>query len=256
MWRFAGASVTGTSHHATGASCQDAHLVRVVEGSDGTQMLVVAVSDGAGSAKHGATGSRIVTTSIVEQATAWLSSGGSVRAVDSARLQDWLDGVRENIAHEAGASGCQMRDYAATLLVALVDDTHSAFAQLGDGAIVTCDHHGEWGHEFWPDRGVFANQTYFVTDEEANSRLHFGQGLHPIKDLAVFTDGLERLLLDFTEHKAHAPAFEKMIQPLRAAEGDGPIEALSEALTRYLASPPVMSRTDDDVTLVIASGRR
>lgn len=252
-WRYATASVTGTSHASTGTGCQDAHRCGVITDTAGNSVLAVVVSDGAGSALMGAAGSAIVTSTMLEQATAWLSDGGTVRSLDASRVRDWLDGVRENIANEAGTAGMQMRDYAATLLLALVDDFHSAFAQMGDGAIVTSDKTGEWDPEFWPQHGMFANQTYFVTDDGAGERLTFAQGLRPIRELAVFSDGLERVLLNQAERRAHPPAFEKMLQPLRAVGDCGHASTLSEALSRYLASTPVTTRTDDDVTLVIAS---
>jgi hypothetical protein len=215
-------------------------------------VLVVVVSDGAGSAEQGAVGSALATSSLMEQITAWWASGGTVKALRKATVSEWIDGIRETIAVEAGTATLPMRAYAATMLLAITDDRHAAFAQIGDGAIVTADASGDWGCEFWPQRGTFANQTFFITDDAAHDNLRFAHGLEPVMELAVFSDGLERVLLNIAEHRAHAPAFDKMLSPLRAAEGHGHMAPLSDALARYLATPAVTSRTDDDVTLVIA----
>ena len=51
-WRTAHASVIGTSHTATGAPCQDAGDCEVLAAADGSEILVAAVADGAGSAKR------------------------------------------------------------------------------------------------------------------------------------------------------------------------------------------------------------
>ncbi len=252
-WRYAAASVVGTSHLAVNAGCQDAYRCAVLPSADNTPILAVVVSDGAGSAEQGATGSAIVTTSLVEQMTAWAASGGTIKGLQHATVAEWLDGVRETIAAEAGTANLPMRAYAATLLMALADGRHAAFAQIGDGAIVTADAGGDWGCEFWPQRGTFANQTFFVTDDEAHTNLRFAHSLQPVMELAVFSDGLERVLLNMTEHRAHAPAFDKMLNPLRSTAGDSHIASLSDALQRYLETPAITSRTDDDVTLVIAT---
>lgn len=252
-WRYAAASVAGTSHLASGTGCQDSHRCEVMTDAAGHDVFIAAVSDGAGSAKQGASGSAITTAVLMEQCSAWLRTSGTVRSLDADRMRDWLDGVRENIANEAGSTGLEMRDFAATLLFVAIDGTSSAFAQIGDGAIVTSEKPGEWDAEFWPQRGTYANQTYFVTDDTAHEQLLFAQSIRTNREVAVFTDGLERLLLNYAEHQAHGPAFEKMLQPLRTAESSGHIIALSDALSRYLTSSPVTTRTDDDVTLVIAS---
>ena len=55
-WRVAAASAIGTSHVASGTKCQDAHGFGVFDAS-GENILILVVSDGAGSAKHSEDGS-------------------------------------------------------------------------------------------------------------------------------------------------------------------------------------------------------
>jgi hypothetical protein len=189
----------------------------------------------------------------MDQITVWLGGGGTVGSLEQTKAFEWLDGIREVIAIEAAADSLPMRAYAATLLVALVDDHHAVFAQIGDGAIVTANPSGDWACEFWPQRGIYANETFFVTDVGAHANLQFTHGAEPVMELALFSDGLERVLLNIAEQRAHAPAFDKMLKPLRTTDGQGHIASLSEALARYLVDPAIISRTDDDVTLVIAA---
>lgn len=255
IWRYAAASVAGASHRAAGTPCQDQHRCSVATDALGNATLIAVVSDGAGSARLGAAGAGLTTAGMHDAAAAWLADGGSIRTLTHERVAGWLEGVRAAIAAEAAAGGAEARDYAATLLIALIDEGAAAFGQIGDGAIVTSDTAGDWAAQFWPKHGVYANQTFFVTDEGAHERLSFAHSLYPICEVAVFTDGLERVLLDFAERRAHAPAFERMLTPLRAAGDGGHAEALSSALGGYLASPAVASRSDDDITLVIGTRR-
>lgn len=252
-WRYAAASIVGTSHVASGIGCQDAHRCEVVTDSLGNRVLAVVVSDGAGSATNSATGSALVSNMVIDHASSWLRGGGTVRSLDNDIVWQWLDNVRQEISKEAAKSNLQVRDYAATFLMAIVDQTNTAFAQIGDGAIVTSDQPGFWEVAFWPQHGNFANETYFVTDELARDNLIFAHTLRPTREIAIFSDGLERVLLNHAERRAHVPAFERMILPLRATDTEGKDVSLSEALARYLASPPVASRADDDLTLAIAS---
>ncbi len=68
-----------------------------------------------------------------------------------------------------------MRDYACTLLFALVGVEAAVFRQIGDGVIVVNDQSSHWSWVFWPERGEFANTTFFVTDAVAADHLRFDQ---------------------------------------------------------------------------------
>ena len=254
-WRYAAASVVGASHRAAGTPCQDRHRCELIAGTADNGTLVAVVSDGAGSARHGERGAALATELLSEAAAAWFRNGGSVRDLDRTRVVGWLERLRAAIAGEAEACGGEPRDFAATLLLACLDERTAVFGQIGDGAIVTSAKPGEWLAQWWPKHGIYANQTFFLTDADAPERLSFGHSLLPIGEVALFTDGLERVLLDFSVREPHGPAFERMLGPLRAAGGTNHVESLSGALAGYLASPAVASRTDDDITLVIGTRR-
>jgi hypothetical protein len=73
----------------------------------------------------------------------------------------------------------------------------------------------------------------------------------PIDQIAVFSDGIERLALEFSSKTAHGPFFESMFAPMRDAS-PGRDRPLSRALQRFLDGPTVCDRTDDDKTLILA----
>lgn len=76
-----------------------------------------------------------------------------------------------------------------------------------------------------------------------------------VQDVALMSDGLEPLAMQFATRKAHEPFFRTVLAPLHAVEGQGDVPALSAGLTTLLASPAVRSRTNDDASLVIATRR-
>jgi len=254
-WRYAVASVAGRSHVAENRGCEDAHSVRIVGHAELQANLLVAVADGAGSASHGALGARLACESILDQAAAWIALGECPAALAMDTAHAWLDGVRETFAFAAEEHDLGMRELATTLMFAMIGPNASAFWQIGDGAMVVSEAEDDWAWVFWPQHGAFANETNFVTDPAASDNLAFAVSGHEIRELAVFTDGLERLLIDQRKRAVQTQAFERMVAPLRTLHGNDEIPQLSEALKAYLSSPTVTGRTDDDVTLVIATRR-
>ena len=108
---------------------------------------------------------------------------------------------------------------------------------------------------FWPERGEYANTTRFLTDEDALATLQVGEFAAPPMDVALMSDGLEPLALHYASKTVHAPFFDPLFRSLQTTEGDGEIAALSAALESFLSSPRIAERSDDDLSLVIATRR-
>lgn len=96
--------------------------------------------------------------------------------------------------------------------------------------------------------------TNFVTEEDALAHLHVSVTSARIDEVALFSDGLQRLALSFEQRTPHIPFFEPMLNVLRRQK---PVEceALDEQLARFLNSSQINGRTDDDKTLVLATRR-
>jgi hypothetical protein len=109
---------------------------------------------------------------------------------------------------------------------------------------------------FWPQRGEYANTTRFLTDVDALTWVQAEAFAGPVADIALLTDGLEPLALHYASKSVHQPFFAGMFQPLIAVHDDGEIKQLSAALAKFLTSERVRSRTDDDVSVLLASCRR
>ena len=96
--------------------------------------------------------------------------------------------------------------------------------------------------------------TVFATDPCAAEYLEHEIAKRTFDELALFTDGLQRLALHFASQTVHNPFFRPMFAPLRSAPA-GYLAATSTALGSFLGSPSVNDRTDDDKTLVLATRR-
>ncbi len=249
MWRHIAQSLQGPSHVAGGTACQDSHVVHLLGGdSDGT--LIACVADGAGSAKFSDAGSTIACAAVVENAAAHFEAGD--RRFDNLRREDvlrWCDDARTRIRSEAAARDCDCRELATTLCVAIAGPDSSVFFQIGDGAIIA-GHHGIYGVVFWPQTGEYANSTNFLTADDFEDRLEFLTTTGRCSEIAVFTDGLERLALRFDSQTPHGPFFGPLFRALRSAAD---LDGLNEGLRQFLASDSVQARSDDDKTLILAT---
>ena len=250
-WRFAAAKVQGVSHVRHELPCQDAFACAVVPSGEGDAFIAV-VSDGAGSASQGGAGATFLCGELIARLT---DAVVSARApVADQWLAEHVGQVRESLLVEADQKGIEPRQMAATLLCSIVAPKWSAFAQVGDGAIVTSEPGtSEWSWLFWPQRGEYANTTTFITDVGAMDALEVVVVPHPQREVALFTDGIQHLVLDYAKQTVHSRFFEQMMNPVRASSAEGADDALSRELGSYLSSPIVAGRADDDLTLVLAT---
>lgn len=246
-WRWAGASRRGVSHAKAGTRRQDAFSSFL---ADGGATLVTIVSDGAGSASHGGEGASLICRTM---ATALRGHLGTARGLPGAEdLWRWIDEARDRIGVAASARGLTPRDFAATMVLIVTSGDETLVAHVGDGtAVARHVDGGGWSALSWPAQGEYASTTFFVTDDPA-PRMRVIRSDLPIDAVAVFTDGIERLALDYAGLDAHQPFFRGMIAPLETAGAPGMDRDLSAKLGAYLDAPAVCERTDDDKTLVLA----
>ena len=257
-WRYAFASAIGTSHVRSGDPCQDACVCEVFEVPRRGDVLVAVAADGAGSAKLSQFGSSETCRFILERLKHLLCSGRDVLEITRDVATEVILEAQEHLRITAEKLDATMRDLACTVVAAVVAAEGAAFFQVGDGVAIVgprTEPINEFSWIFWPDRGEYANTTTFLSEEHVTEHLQHAAVPYGIDELAVLTDGIQNLVLDYKEHAAHAPFFSRMMTPLRARSDAGHIESLSTALAAYLDSPSINERTDDDKTLLLASRR-
>lgn len=244
-WRWASASVIGTSHIQNGDRLQDAYAV--TELGDGRIFAVV--TDGAGSAKFGAYGAWLTCRFLTVRFREWVQENPELPTDQD--LSDWIDELRERISAIAAQRKTTPRQFAATLAAIVVAQDKMVTLHIGDSAVVGRKG-GEWDVLCWPENGEYASSTYFVTDDP-EPRLTITRYACEHDAFALFSDGVGDLALSHLEQAAHSRFFDPMMRPVDAAAGEGSLVELSAKLANYLAGQTVCERTDDDKTLILIS---
>jgi Protein phosphatase 2C len=251
-WRWISASVVGTSHIGLGSECQDSHRCNEIQTTKGPVLLAYA-SDGAGSAAKSALGSRMLCEVLTDKALEYFQEDGEVELLNPRVIGSWIQFFRDEVVLQASADGFSEREYACTLLGAIVSTKAAALFQLGDGAIVYSTLAGvDHSLAFWPQRGEYENTTYFATQTSFLDQLQFNLIQEPITDVALLSDGLQRLALNYQSRTAHQPFFSGLFAPLRNAGSLG-LSSLNRDLETFLNSGRVNERTDDDKTIILAT---
>jgi hypothetical protein len=249
-WGWAAARATGTSHIKVGKGCDDFGACAIIDHAL-APALVIVVSDGAGSAEHSAIGSRLAAIRFMRCVSNFMKSGGTAASITQHIALEWLDDIRDRISKAAIALEKSPRDFASTLVGCVVGSTHASFIHVGDGAAVfKLQGAEEWKVGSWPTHGEYASTTYFVTDDpQPNVVVSTIEG--EISEISVFSDGLERLVLDFSNQSAFAPFFDRIFQNFDNTRSRRD-RALSRQLQVLLESKQVCEKTDDDKTIFLA----
>lgn len=241
-WRVLGASVEGSGHRRNQTGCQDSHAWTVV--SDNT--LVAAVADGAGSARLAADGSRLAADFSVEYVAWRLCEHEELEPSDL--LLDAMSATRALLARTAKSRKHPLGDLATTLALVLATPEGVWAAQVGDGTVVVADADGSLTALADGEREEYLNETTFLTSKNWRAACTVEEAPTPVESVALLTDGLGLLALDLSDGgKPHMPFFKPLLGFARG-EDACPVE-----LERFLESERVATRTDDDVTLVLAT---
>lgn len=247
-WRTVAASVAGPAHTHTGQPCQDAHCIHSAD-----NVFIGAVADGAGSAPKSALGARAAAEAVVNNLRERLCQGEAQPDDEitwTEMLSEALVEARAAVLRLAETANEDPRLFAATLSCAVCAGEWVAAGQIGDGIVVLQDPSGAFELALAPQRGEYANETSFITEEDA---LALAQYLMPRKQalsgLALSTDGLLRLAVSLADQTPHARFFDPLFAFARSAEDSA---AAGATLAEFLGSARVSARSDDDKTLVLA----
>ena len=234
-WMGAAASAVGRGHLERGLPCQDASGASL----DGCVATVV-VSDGAGSARHsehGAAGAVETATQVLRETASWTD-------LDDVR-ERLLAACREKIDERADKLGCSAAELGATLAFVAVTKDACIAGNLGDGVVV-----GFFEDKaevlIKPVRGEFANETVFLTSNQASRHFrivkkHFGA----YDGFAIMTDGAAESLY-LRRNGSIAPALVRILSLFREYASDDVRDAIQSS-----AMPLLTSRTRDDCSLAV-----
>jgi hypothetical protein len=248
-WQVVAASVIGTSHEKRSQPCQDAHCWRILPNG----VLAAAVADGAGSAALAEVGAKIAVEAVVETISQQQERLPQNDDEWQVFLTASLQVARAQVEAEAAVREVAVRDLACTLIAVVATPELIAVAQIGDGAAVAGDSAGNAIALTVPPCGEYINETIFLISPNAIETAQFQVLREKLRHLAVFSDGLQMLALKIPEGTPHGPFF----APLFRFSGEWKEEEdAKQQLESFLRSPRVSERTDDDLTLLLATFAR
>ena len=271
-----GISMQGTGHIAENIPCQDYHQVEILDAKRNIGIAVV--SDGAGSAKNSAIGSKTVCENAIKYLKIAIAKFHWLEKDKLPDASQWDKVVREAIHlmqialfETAKSNECELKTLAAACIILFFTPEKSYFAHVGDGRAGIRTSAG-WEVILTPHKGEEANQTVFVTNEILKPADLMISGVHvpetlvinkPISAFVLMSDGCEdglwvknkREELPDGEFKYTAlnrpfePALNKLIEILNNKEyADRHQDVMSQFVERYNRN---LQQETDDKTLCI-----
>lgn len=249
-WKAVARSEIGTSHQKQGIGCQDYGNYRIFD-----DVIVGAVADGAGSAKHSDFGANLAVETVLK-CFANINESPQKQAFFQPLCKEEAQQVFAKIVKQvitelqkqADEKDYSINDLACTLLVFLATPDWVAAMQIGDGFIVMRSEDSEYQLLFQPDKGEFANETTFITSTNALKEMQVKVINEKQEFICASTDGLEKVAIRLSDWEPFSPFFkpleEYLHEPVNREEED-------KYLTEFLNSERLNSRTDDDKTLLL-----
>lgn len=251
------ASVAGPGHNQHGLPCQDAHAWEWLP--DGT--LVLAVADGAGSARKSEIGAQSAVQGAIASAKA---PAADTRTPNGDPLDDLAErlllvfrGARSAVEAVAQLQREPLRELATTLLVCLWTENGVVSGHVGDGAAI-----GWLGKDAGfkilsaPAATEYVNETAFITEPDWECKFRVTAMPGYIPGVLLTTDGCQRAALrrkkpeEVSDHEG-CEVFGPFVSPIldyvhRTTDA---VQGQAELAT-LLCSEKLAGHSDDDKTLV------
>jgi hypothetical protein len=258
-WRIARASVIGTGHIQAKMPCQDSNYVMQVGDT-----VIIAVADGLGSAAYSDRGSKFICNYVVEHLaqamtppppTLMESLGqlvtGAIPQIDMHALMiHAATEARTALMALASTEQNDLRDYACTLLVAVLSADAWHVLHIGDGAVVGITSATSVKTLSAPDNGEFINVTVPITSSDYQNHLRYTYGNERLYGIALLSDGVQPMCINYKTGDAYPGFFTPLIHWL-AAFPAGTLADASDGLSKLLDSDKLRQKSDDDMTLVL-----
>lgn len=246
-WHLAAAAVAGP--HKQPEQGQDAVRTRLIRAQD-QEILVLALADGAGSAQHARAAAQLIVKSLAaftaERIRGRLRRGPQKTLWQEADTRAAMTYTRRQLHAEIQAQGHDRREWGSTALLAVLTADSTTLGQVGDGAMCVRQA-GQWLLPLPVNLDAYVNVTPMLVDADAPVQV---AQLAAVEAIVGFSDGLQPLAIDYATGQPFAPFCDGVIRALDQALGR---TLLEQHLRQWLASPTVRARTDDDVSLLLAS---
>ncbi|MDD4556128.1 MAG: PP2C family serine/threonine-protein phosphatase [Alphaproteobacteria bacterium] len=235
--RVLATSIKGLRNANRNAPCQD-HSCHATNGKN----FVAVVSDGAGSAKYGKIGARIVCNTLVD-----LLKNEKFEDIKQ-KTYEAIKVARQKLSlHRLNKKN--LNDFAATLVGVVFANNKGIFFHIGDGAAVAfTDENYDNFTISPPENGMFSCETYFYTMENWKENLRFV----PFKGHNTFvlmSDGLT----NFSFNGEFNEIEKRFLQPINQYLCNEPLKYRAlNALNKTLSNPRAERINPDDKTILWA----
>ena len=165
-WVVVGSSVRGKSHLDRNIPCQDSYSYHVLDKRWG----IIAVSDGAGSAKHSELGSQFVVNETIKLFREVLEQKKWRVYEQLPSAEEWsqvanliLLTLKDKLIEYAVSNELEPRDLSCTIIVVIFSPFGLLITHIGDGRAGYKIKNNGWKSMITPHKGEEANQTIFIT---------------------------------------------------------------------------------------------
>lgn len=234
--RIIAASVAGQLHASQNMPCQDHYHYTVARN------LVAVVSDGAGSAKYGKIGARILCQTLcdlLKNASFEKIEEEIVRAVKVVRQKLTLHRLNKT------KDDLGLAPFAATLVGVVYHQQQGIFFHIGDGAALSLHDDGFFTASR-PENGSFSCETFFFTQQAWRENLRFTK-ISDARSILLMSDGLTSFAFQ-PDYRNIEPKFVTPINDFLLGESSA-VKA-RKALSNTLNTPRAQKLNPDDKTLV------
>ena len=234
--RFVAASVPGGLHVSKNLPCQDYY--KYVKAKN----LVAVVSDGAGSAKYGKIGAKVLCETVCD-----ILKNADFDDMEK-KVANAVKAVRNKLClHRFNKSKKEngLADFAATLVGVVYSKNKGLFFHIGDGAAISLDDKNSFIASR-PENGCFSCETFFFTQQAWFENLRFTK-FNNSKNIFLMSDGLTSFAFcsDFSDIE------HKFIDPINSfLNNEKNVVKSRKALINTLNTPRAHKLNSDDKTLL------
>ena len=237
-------SVQGFSHIDKNIPCQDSTSYKINK----KKQIIAALSDGAGSAELSHLGSK----AFVEKVTSKLVKYLDKNQYDPINIKKQLIIEVNNIKSEL-INNCEnsennsISDFAATLLLIIIDNNKGVIFHVGDGsAAIYVQKSIEDALISLPENGEYANETFFVTQELWEEKLRMTIFDFDYDSILLMSDGVTPMAMQKGCHKL----FNNFVNPVVDYLRKNNAKKNKKALLQTLSNENIKPITGDDKSLV------
>lgn len=248
MWRVFSASVTGKRNLEQGIAGQDASHWVVLD-----DQLVAIVCDGAGSAAEARAGAAFIARALADDLSSTIQAARRAPATEigapEAAIAVAIENARVGLAEIAASRRLPLQDFSCTLVGCAVSSEGGWLFHIGDGFAIQQGVDGD-SVLSRPENGEYADETYFVTDENWKDHLRLTPLAPPERGsvIGLMSDGTA----PFAVNRERSGFFRPFIDPIAAFLRDTTMPHGNESLRTLLESPRASEISTDDKTLLLA----